>query len=192
MDTDFHRIFIALPINDDKIIQSLGEVADNLAKFRSILKIVQPINYHITVKFFGQVKSDIAESLTKSFLSLNQLNTVNYHIDKIGAFSNKGNPSVIWAGLKCADEPLAKIISSINELSLSFGFQPEKRNFIPHLTLARIKNNSKVPLELKDYLNSKIELKFSSSLFNELVLFESILHKTGPEYKKLGVINLIK
>ena len=191
MDTAFHRIFIALPVNDDKIIQSLTDVADSLGVYRSILKIVPPVNYHITVKFFGQIESDIAESLKKSFMSLNQLNMVDFHIDKISTFSNRNNPSVIWAGLKCSEKPLVKIINSINELSLSFGFPAEKRNFVPHLTLARIKNNAKVPVELKDYLNSKIELKFSSSLFNELILFESILKKTGPEYKKLGVINLI-
>ncbi|MCL2155857.1 MAG: RNA 2',3'-cyclic phosphodiesterase, partial [Leptospirales bacterium] len=121
-----------------------------------------------------------------------KLNTVSYHIDKISTFSAKSNPSVIWAGLKCSEEPLAKIINSINELSLLFGFPVEKRNFMPHLTLARIKKNVKLPLELKNYLDSKIELKSSSSAFNELILFESILKKTGPEYKKLGVINLIK
>ena len=191
MDKAFHRIFIALPINDDEIIQSLTGVADNFAKYKSILKIVPPTNYHITVKFFGQVESSIVESLTKSFMSINQLNAVNYHIDKIGTFSNKNNPSVIWAGLKCSEEPFAKIINSINELSLLFGFHPEKRNFVPHLTLARIKNNAKLPAELKNYLNSKIEVKFSSGQFNELILFESVLQKTGPEYKKLGVIKLI-
>ncbi|MCL1865732.1 MAG: RNA 2',3'-cyclic phosphodiesterase [Spirochaetes bacterium] len=191
MDNPFRRIFIALPVNDDVIIQSLSSVVDNLTKYRSILKIVSPINYHITVKFFGQVESNIVESLTESFLSLTQLNMVNYNIDKISAFSTKGNPSVIWAGLKCSEEPLINIINSINELSLLFKFPVEKRKFIPHLTLARIKNNEKVPLELKNYLNSNIELKSFSSVFNELILFESILKKTGPEYKKLGVINLI-
>ena len=89
MDKAFHRIFIALPINDDEIIQSLTGAADNFAKYKSILKIVPPINYHITVKFFGQVESSIVESLTKSFMSINQLNAVNYHIDKIGPFQIK-------------------------------------------------------------------------------------------------------
>jgi 2'-5' RNA ligase len=191
MDTPLHRTFIALPVNDDNVIQSLTEVVDNLAKYRSILKMVLPVNYHVTVKFFGQVESNIVESLTESFLSLPKLNMVDYHIDKISAFSTKTNPSVIWAGLKCSGEPLAKIINSINELALSFGFSAEKRNFIPHLTLARIKKNVNVPLELKNYINSKIELKFSSAVFNELILFESVLKNTGPEYKKLGVINLI-
>ena len=205
MDLPFRRIFIALPVNDDAIIQSLTEVVDNLTKYRTFLKIVPPINYHITVKFFGQVESNIVESLIEAFMSFNKLNnnspaaegggeklnTVSYHIDKISAFSAKGNPSVIWAGLKCLEEPLAKISNSINELSLLFGFPVEKRKFMPHLTLARIKKNVKLPLELKNYLDSKIEIKSSSSVFNELILFESILKKTGPEYKKLGIINLI-
>ena len=190
MNESFHRIFIALPVNDDKIIQSLTEITRNLSKYGSILKIVPTVNYHITVKFLGQIESNIAESLTQSFMSLTQLNIIDYHIDKIGTFPTKGNPSVIWAGLKCSQTPLVKVINSINELSQSFGFPVEKKSFIPHLTLARIKNNVKIPLELKNYLNSEIELKFSSSMFNELILFESILKKTGPEYKRLGVVNL--
>jgi len=76
-------------------------------------------------------------------------------------------------------------------LALSIGIAPENRKFIPHLTLARIKKEITIPSEFSLFLNKEKDSMFASSVFRELVLYESILKKAGPEYKKIGVIKLI-
>ncbi len=191
MYTDFKRLFIALPVDDEKQIKNIEHTYDNLKKYDSFLKIVPKQNFHITVKFLGSVKSDIAESLRTSFLTLNHLKKIEYRIENIGAFPSHNNPSVIWAGLKCEDKSLYEIIHAVESLTSTFGFTVEKRKFVPHLTLARVKKECNVSSEFKEYLKDELSLPIIKTFFRELVLFESILKNTGPEYRKIEVINLI-
>lgn len=190
MDKDFRRLFVALPVDYEQA-ENLAEIYKDLKKFESFLKIVETGNYHITVKFFGSVKSDITESLRNSFLKLNILKQVQYSIESIGAFPSKDKPSVIWTGLKCDEKPLNEIVAAVEGLGSDFGFPAEKRKFVPHLTLARVKKERKISPEFKNFLNTREPLSGKKSVFSELVLFESILKSTGAEYRKIEVIKLI-
>lgn len=185
------RLFIALPVDHESSIQSLLKVSTHLNKYKLYLKSVVPDNFHITLKFFGAVDYDKAETLIAEFLSLNHLRKVEYKIEGIGAFPSKNNPSVLWAGLKCDELSLAEILLAVEKFAEKNGFPPESRKFIPHLTLARVKKEKKLPLELIEYLNNEAGTLFCTSVFSELVLYESILKSTGAQYKKIGVINLV-
>jgi RNA 2',3'-cyclic 3'-phosphodiesterase len=185
-----HRLFIALPVDDENSVISLKNSLGFLKKFNSSLKIVSPENYHITLKFFGAVNAGVSDTLIKDFSLIAGLKKIEYRIDTIGAFPSRDNPSVIWAGLKCDEKPLDELIKSVEALSSLHGFPPEERKFLPHLTLARVRRETKVSHELIDFIKDKINILSVSSVFRELVLYESILKKTGPEYKKIEVIHL--
>ena len=190
MNTSSRRLFIALPINDEQAVRSLDNVLKKLSKYKSLIKTVPADNFHITLKFFGSVDFPLSDSITDSFLSLTSLKKVEYTIKGIGAFPSVSDPSVIWAGLKCDEKPLDEILRSVEALASESGFPPEKRKFLPHLTLGRVKREKIAPPELKSYLLKERDSLFASSEFSELVLFESILKNTGAEYKKIGVLKL--
>ena len=184
-------MFIALPVDDLQDVRPLKEVFENLKKYESLIKIVTPDNYHITLKFFGSVDPALADSISKAFASIDKLKKVQYAIEGLGAFPSAAEPSVVWAGLKCDEEPLGKIFKAVEQFASSFGFPPEKRKFVPHLTLGRIKREKKASHEFKSYLIKEKNSLFTSSVFRELVLFESVLKNTGAEYKKIEVIKLV-
>jgi 2'-5' RNA ligase len=190
MSDSLRRLFIAFPFEDKKSVRSLEGVRSALNNDRTLLNIVQPENYHVTLKFFGSVKAEIADSITASFLSLENSGKVEYSLKGVGAFPTLDHPSVIWAGLQCDEKPLYKILNNVELLSSSFGFPPEKRGFVPHLTLARVKKDREIPQYLKEYLLSEKQTFFADSFFSEVVLYESLLKKTGAEYFKAAVINL--
>ena len=190
MESTPHRLFIALPVDDEIVMNSLKACNVFLQKFSSILKIVGQEQYHITIKFLGSVEADKTDILIKKFQVLSGLKKTAYHIEGIGAFPSPDKPSVIWAGMKCDNTPLEEIVQAVELLALDNGFPPEKRKFSPHLTLAIIKKESKVPAELKKYLKQEHKNFSVLSVFKELVLFKSTLKKTGPEYRKISVISL--
>lgn len=190
MGNKFRRLFIALPIVDTAI-PALSGISGFLDKNRSSLKIVPPGNYHLTLKFFGSLEPEICTSIINAFISLEPLKKINYKIQGLGVFPASGDPSVIWAGLECDKQPLNEILKSVDAFSSSFGFPPEKRDFIPHLTLARVKKDRTVNSDFKRFLQVEKNTLFSSSVFDELVLFESILKPDGAEYKKIEVLKLI-
>ena len=71
------------------------------------------------------------------------------------------------------------------------GFEPDRENLVPHLTLGRIKFlRDKISFNRAIALNKSI----TSTVFSigEVVLFESILRREGPEYIALEKFPLIK
>jgi 2'-5' RNA ligase len=98
----------------------------------------------------------------------------------MGVFRSLNNPRVIWLGI----EPmpvLQGLKEKIDKDLRSAGFEIERREFKPHLTLGRIKS-----LENRSGLDKLIRENqgriFMSGKIKELVLFESKLKPEGPEY----------
>ena len=191
MENTTRRLFIAIPVEDENILDLLKTYINYLNKFSTILKIVAQENYHITIKFFGPVDAGKADILIKGFRALTGLQKSVFRIEEIGAFPSASNPSVIWAGIKYKEAPINEIVRAVEQLASDNGFPSEKRKFSPHLTLARIKRQKKIPGELKKYIMREHKPFSGSSVFKELVLFESTLKKQGPEYKKIAVLQLV-
>ncbi|PKL17453.1 MAG: RNA 2',3'-cyclic phosphodiesterase [Spirochaetae bacterium HGW-Spirochaetae-5] len=190
MEKQSRRFFIALPVDDKIVIDSLAGITGLLNTHGSSLKTVHSDNYHLTLKFFGSLEPEIYELIINAFEFQVQLKRIEYRIKGLGFFPVHGEPSVIWAGIECDKQPWSEIIKSVENFASSFGFVPEKRGFMPHLTLARVKNGRAVHVDIKNLISVERHTLFSSSVFSELVLFESILRPEGAEYKKVKVINL--
>lgn len=184
------RLFIALPLEDTAVAASLEETVSRLNNYRKDLKIVDKNNYHITVKFLGDVKADTAEKLVDSFKKIETgQNPVPFELKGIGCFPDFSRPSVIWAGINCDMKPLLEIQKIVEYWSSTFGFEREKRRLTPHLTLARVKRDRILESTLKDFISEGKETFFSKSFFNECAIFESFLKEGGPEYIKLASLN---
>lgn len=186
MTAEKRRLFVALPLEDPAVSASLESVLNKLDSFKKDLKIVDKANYHITLKFLGEVKPDTAEKLVESFKKINTATAeVPFELKGMGCFPDFSRPSVIWAGIECDMKPLLEIQKIIEYWSATFGFEREKRRFTPHLTLARVKRNTLPESAMKDYIKDMRETFFVRSYFSECALYESFLDKSGPEYRKL-------
>jgi len=184
------RLFIALPVDDRALIKPLGSIYSDLNKYSSILKSVSIENLHITMKFLGDVDEDKMLKMADLFSSLENPGSIEYTIKGAGCFPSLSAPSVIWAGIQCDMGIMSKLYSLVEDFCESFGFERETRRFIPHLTVARVRRGKDIPPGLKEFIKSNKERVYGTSVFNRLVLFESKLDKTGPEYISLAEVRL--
>ena len=58
------RCFIAIPIPEE-VLQTLVEVQNKLGKSKTKLKLVDPENIHITVRFLGDLSEEDIEATKK-------------------------------------------------------------------------------------------------------------------------------
>jgi 2'-5' RNA ligase len=95
---------------------------------------------------------------------------------------------VIWLGFEHF-EPFKKLFDELEPKLQTLGFEPNYGNFVPHITLGRIKS-----LHDKHKFWESIESvpsSFEQTLeIKEMCLYQSFLHKDGPEYKTLGTYGL--
>ena len=63
------RLFIGLPFQKD-VITLLNTTFDYLCKYKPVLKVVPPQNYHITLKFLGNCDDNLANTIENQFTEI--------------------------------------------------------------------------------------------------------------------------
>ncbi|MCX6304254.1 MAG: RNA 2',3'-cyclic phosphodiesterase [Bacteroidetes bacterium] len=184
------RLFAALKIHPDaEFLKKYQELKQELR--HEHIKWVENHNIHITLKFFGETAEHeipgIASVLKKSIASTNP---VNLHLTGLGIFGSSYAPKVIWVGIEPYAD-LSTLMKNIHDDLKTIGFEQDRQNLVPHLTLGRIKF-----LRDKVIFNRTMDQfkTISSSLIHieEVILFESILRREGPEYIALEHFPFIK
>jgi len=130
------RLFIALNL-PKKERQRIHRAARPLREGELPVRWVEVDNYHVTLKFLGEVRPDRmarVESTLARVAASTQPFTVG--LGGFGAFPTIRRPRVIWLGVHATPE--LRCLKQDLEWSLAdHGFDPETRAFHPHLTLGR-------------------------------------------------------
>lgn len=142
---------------------------------------VAPENLHVTLKFFGETKeSTIPEIGHILSAAVSEVCPFSVQLSGLGVFGSRYDPRVIWVGMH-GDEPLSLLAKKITEGLKTIGMEPDRQNFVPHLTLGRVKKVTDLKLFQKT-MEKYREVKLCQCTLDKLILFESKLHKDGPEY----------
>jgi 2'-5' RNA ligase len=163
------RSFIAFDIRSNHVLDRLAKVQRLLAQTGADLKLVEPQNIHVTVRFLGNITIAKAE---KIFAEMKEVDFTPFNvlIKGLGAFPNPRYSRVVWAGLE--------------KRLISLGFASDSRGFNPHLTIARVRSGrSKV--RLADFIVENANYEFGSIKADCLLLKKSVLTPRGPIYSTL-------
>ena len=110
---------------------------------------------HLTLKFLGNTTQGSIDNLNEAlFNAVKSAKVINLSISGTGAFPVKGRPNVLWLGIKGDIDELKQLTVNINNSLDPLGFITEKREFLPHVTIARIKSNQKKIPNISNYLNT--------------------------------------
>ena len=110
---------------------------------------------HLTLKFIGNTTQGSIDNLNEALFNVvKSAKVINLSISGTGAFPVKGRPNVLWLGIKGDIDELKQLTLNINNSLEPLGFITEKRDFLPHVTIARIKSNQKKIPNISNYLNT--------------------------------------
>jgi len=182
------RLFIAIKIHPQNTLVNLVQSIKMKLKNEKI-NWINLNNFHLTLKFIGETsETKIVEIENKIEKICNLISPFNIQLSGIGIFGSTYNPKVIWCGTNNSIV-LSNLANEVHCAMDKIGFPIDRQNFVPHITLARIKK-----IDNKNILLNEIK-PFRSTLFqevnvNELILFESILKKSGAEYYEISKFKL--
>src|ERR1044071_9755095 len=126
------RLFSAI-----EIPQSIASRLTMLRAGLSGARWIDPENYHLTLRFIGDVDGATEHHFT---LALSAIDAAPFELKLNGLGSFGGNkPRAIFAGI-APSEGLDALRRANERAAREAGLPPEGRNFKPHVTLARLRN----------------------------------------------------
>jgi RNA 2',3'-cyclic 3'-phosphodiesterase len=139
------RLFTALEIPRDAAL-SLSLLRGGLPGARWI----DPENYHLTLRFFGDVEGHVADEIANA---LDRVRRPSFELKLCGvdAFGSK-KPHSIYAGVSASPDLIA-LQGEIERICQRLGLAPDPRKFVPHVTVARLRNASN--FDVATYLSSR-------------------------------------
>ena len=180
------RAFIAVDIGARA---ALVELEDSLRRTGAPLKLVEPVNIHITLKFLDDIDEELIEDIVGVMQeSVEGIEPFNIRFNGVGAFPSVNYMKVIWVGMENT-APLAVISGRLNRSLTKFGFKREKRGFRPHVTLARVKGK-KHKDRLQNILKSARARDFGELEVKHILLKKSVLAREGPTYSTIAEVEL--
>lgn len=174
------RLFVALKIPDEALNRLLG-VCNSIAPEELKFRWEPKEKLHLTLKFIGEVEENLIPEMKSELKLIENFSEINCEINKFGLFYRFGDPSILWAGLKCS-ENLELISEELNNKLQKIGVEKDNRKFKPHLTLLRVKRtvDEKLFNKFKNYKLDPIPFKG-----NKISLIKSDLKKGGSVYTEL-------
>ncbi|OGW49720.1 MAG: 2'-5' RNA ligase [Nitrospirae bacterium RBG_19FT_COMBO_42_15] len=179
------RSFISIDIPDElkKEVKALQEL---FRKCDADVRWTRPEAMHLTLKFLGNVEEKQVEEI-KTILKEIALQTplINIKLNGAGVFPNQKAPRVLWVGIIEKDGILDNLQKRMDAELLKIGFEKEKRDFKPHLTLGRIRSQ-KGKERLVKLLEDAKDKEFGVFTATDIKLMKSELRPEGSVYTELA------
>ncbi len=186
------RSFIAIELKDKDTIEKIISFNLRLKQNQPKIKLVEPVNLHMTMKFLGNIPETQAPKIYSILQEeinnkLFQSKNLEYRLEGVGQFNRF---SVLWIKLLGNIQFLQNIKDSIEDfLFTKLKIERDKRTkFQPHLTIGRLKKdkiNYKTFDTLKNLISENKDLEFGDFTINQVKLKKSQLTPKGPIYTDL-------
>jgi 2'-5' RNA ligase len=130
---------------------------------------VDPDNYHMTLRFIGDIDEPTAQDVLSILGDRRQRDPITVTFDALDSFGGTRPHAVFARAVPTSD--LNDLQAEIERLIRKAGLPPEKRKFFPHVTLARLKSGS--AREVAGYIATSGHFPKLSFMADRFVLFSS-------------------
>ena len=161
-------------------IEIPASIGQQLAMLRGGLpgaRWIDPENYHLTLRFIGDVDDMVAHEAASALARVRRA-PFALHLDGVTSFGGR-KPRAIVA-VMAAPAALVELQAEHERLLQRPGLAPEGRKYIPHVTLARLRDSSS--RQVADYLSTRGLFRTPEFSVERFVLFSSRNSTGGGPY----------
>ncbi|HWA17655.1 MAG TPA: RNA 2',3'-cyclic phosphodiesterase [Devosia sp.] len=167
------RLFTGLEVPYD-IQTALGFKRGGLSGARWI----DPENYHITLRFIGDVDKHTAYEVSAELDRLSHSEAFTIRLSHLGTFGGD-KPRALYAGVE-NNEALQRLQAAQERVLRRAGLEPEGRKFVPHVSLARLRGSSAI--EIAEFIHQAGHFRPLEFKVGRFVLFSSKNSVGGGPY----------
>jgi 2'-5' RNA ligase len=186
---DRMRLFIGLTF-PKKQRQRIHRAARLLRDEELPVRWVDLENYHVTLKFLGEVRRETVSSIEAAMTKVASATaSFSAEFGGFGAFPTIRQPRMLWLGV-CATGALRCLKQDLEWAMGDCGFEAETRAFHPHITLGRA--DDRIGAGVFRGLDQLVaDMEFSAEVkVRTIDLIRSNLSKDGARYSVLSSAKL--
>lgn len=146
-----------------------------------------PDNFHVTIRFFGDVDGHVADDIVAG-LESSYPPAFEARIKGLSCFGGD-RPRALVAEIEAGPE-LAALYRAHERIAQSAGLPPERRKYAPHVTLARL--DGARPDTIARFIQSVSEPTLPAFVVNEIVLLSARPGAGGGPYVPEATFNLAR
>lgn len=168
------RLFVALELP--------AELREQLAALRRGLpgaRWVPEDQLHLTLAFLGEVEGP-AFAAVKQGLNGVRSDPFELELAGTGRFPPRGQPRVLWAGVRDPAE-VSALAAEVRRCLARRGLPLDERRYAPHVTLARLRATPDPQLEA--YLRASAGWVSAAHPFTDFHLYSSHLGRSGAQHR---------
>jgi len=181
--SDTIRSFVAFDIDNELVLRRLSEVQGMLTNTGADLKLVNPQNIHVTMRFLGNISLPMVDLIHEEMKQI-FFGSFNIELRGLGAFPSLRHARVVWAGIRKGANELMNVFDQLEPRLRRLGFKPDPKGFSPHLTIARVRTG-RHKAELVRCVEDLADYEFGVISADWLRLKKSVLTPKGPIYTTL-------
>jgi len=125
------RLFVGLSLPEELRAELAGLVGGIPGA-----KWVPPSNYHLTLRFIGEIQSWQAQEVDHALVGI-RARAFEISVRGLGTFEKGGRIQALWVGVERSDA-LTHLQNKVETAIQRVGIAPERKRFAPHITLARV------------------------------------------------------
>ena len=135
-------------------------------------------NFHLTLRFIGEVQAHQAEEIDLALATLRR-KPFELTLAGMGTFAKGGRETQLWVGVD--RNPALELLQGKIETAVQrAGMPAERRRFKPHVTLARLDNA--VPAKVAAFVQAHNLFRSVTIMIDHFSLFSSRLGKEASVY----------
>jgi RNA 2',3'-cyclic 3'-phosphodiesterase len=215
------RLFVAILLPEavkDELAKAQAEMHRSLSS--ASVRWAQREQFHLTLKFLGEVEADLVDSLTKALEGACQpFGQLHLHAQRIGFFPNDRRPRVVWVGIEDQNHNLSKLQQAVDAALREFSSEdpetrgtplgrpaadrgarhgglrrarpPSAHEFSGHITLGRIRDARPAEAEALASLAGRMaDRSFGHWAADRIHLMRSELLPSGARHSALASVQL--
>ena len=138
-----------------------------------------PQNLHVTLRFFGDLREDVARDLDVELLTL-PMPPIDLMLEGAGCFQDGPGIHAVWAGVT-ENPDLRRLAKACEAAARRAGIKADLRLYRPHVTLAYLRHAD--PAEVTAWIQANNLLKSPPIRLTRFGLYSSHRTKAGSRYE---------
>ncbi|ASV68638.1 RNA 2',3'-cyclic phosphodiesterase [Cytobacillus kochii] len=145
---------------------------------------VHECDYHITLAFLGSASLEVLDEMNQLIVNdLKNTSPFTLYLEGVQTFGLKERPRILWCDIH-KEKQLHEIQSIVNQVCGKYGFSRDRRNFTPHITLAKKWQGENQFTHFPPIMETPLSFEAT-----EVGLYE-VNTESKPKYKRIATFSL--